>query len=70
VAGKQQYSASGDYSELPAHQRHDAARKDAQAWFDHLGKGGSFKEFSVADVCAKHGKHWRRWCFNWVKPRL
>ncbi len=56
-AGKQVYKALGDFAELPDHQRYDAASKAAQAWFKHLGKGGSSKALTLADACNKYVEH-------------
>ena len=41
----------------PDHQRYDAALKAAQAWFEHLGKGGSSKNTSVVDACNNYVAH-------------
>jgi len=38
---RQRYESLGDFSALPEHQRFDAASKATQAWFDHLGRGGT-----------------------------
>lgn len=59
-AAKQVYKALGDFSELPDHQRYDAAKKAAQAWFDHLGKGGSSKPVTVSEACGKYAEHLRQ----------
>ncbi len=59
TTGKQVYKPLGDFSELPDHQRHDAAQKAAQTWFKHLGKGGSADVVTVADACEKYVSHLR-----------
>ena len=56
---KQVYKALGDFSELPDNQRHDTARKAAQAWFEHLGKGGSAEAVTVKGACIKYVEHLR-----------
>lgn len=57
VGGKQAYKALGEFSHLPAHQRHDSAKKAADAWFEHLGKGGSTEATTVAKACANYVEH-------------
>ena len=59
ASGKQVYKALGEFSELPDHQRHDAAKKAAVAWFDHLGKGGSAQVVTVGDACKNYVDHLR-----------
>jgi integrase len=56
---KQRYEALGDFSTLPDHQRFDAASKAAQAWFEHLGRGGSTDSLTVADACSRYVTHLR-----------
>ena len=57
ATGKQLYKALGELKDLPDHQRFDAAQKAAQAWFEHLGRGGSARGHTVADVCDKYVQH-------------
>jgi integrase len=57
--GKQVYKPLGAFSELPDHQRHDAAQKAAQDWFEHLGKGGSTQVVTVRDACTRYVEHLR-----------
>ena len=57
ATGKQLYKALGELKELPDHQRFDAAQKAAQAWFEHLGRGGSARVTTVGDVCDKYVQH-------------
>ena len=54
---KQQFKALGDYSLLSGKDRHGAALKDAQAWFEHLGKGGSAKAMTVRGACDSYVEH-------------
>ena len=56
---KQRYDSLGDFSALPDHQRFDAASKAAQAWFEHLGRGGTAGGATVAHACARYVKHLR-----------
>jgi integrase len=57
--GKQVYKPLGDFADLPDHQRYDAAQSAAQAWFKHLGRGGSAEALTVADACSKYVEHVR-----------
>jgi integrase len=58
-SGNESYSSLGDLSELPDHLRFDAAQKAAQAWFEHLDRGGATGSHTVADVCSKYVRHLR-----------
>jgi integrase len=44
----------GDFVELEERQRFDAARTAAEAWFDHLKKGGSSERVTVSEACAAY----------------
>lgn len=59
TTGKKIYQAVGDFTELPDHQRFDAAKKAAQAWFERLGKGGAAETLTVAQVCKRYVDHLR-----------
>ena len=54
ATGKQAYKALGEFADMPEHQRFDAARKDAAAWFDHLGKGGATSQTTVGAACVRY----------------
>jgi len=56
-SGKQLRKPLGDFSTLPDHQRADAALKAAQAWFDHLDKGGSTIVTTVRAACSRYVEH-------------
>lgn len=58
-SGKQQHRALGDFGELPAHARFDAAAKAAREWFEHLGRGGTTKTVTVEQACAAYVQHLR-----------
>lgn len=58
-SGKETYKALGEFPDLPDHLRFDAAQKAAQAWFEHLGRGGSSTVSTVADACDRYVKHLR-----------
>ncbi len=53
-SGKENYKALGDLSALPDHLRFDAAQKAAQAWFEHLGHGGTTQVATVSDACSRY----------------
>ncbi|AMO21679.1 tyrosine-type recombinase/integrase [Ramlibacter solisilvae] len=57
--GKQVYKPLGSFSELPEHQRYDAALKAAMEWFEHLGRGGSAHAATVRDACDRYVEHVR-----------
>lgn len=57
--GKQSYQSLGDFSELPDHQRFDAASKAAAVWFEHLGKGGRTGATTVTDAGKSYINHLR-----------
>lgn len=52
--GKQRYKALGDFSDHPAHQRFDLATKAAHEWFEHLARGGSAEDLTVAAACREY----------------
>ena len=51
---KQTRQSLGSLDNHPAHQRFDEARKLAEAWFSHLGRGGAVKATTVKDACSKY----------------
>jgi integrase len=51
---QQSQKALGEFPELPANERFDAAVKAAREWFDHLGRGGQRSRATVRDVCARY----------------
>ncbi len=51
---KQTRQSYGKLDHLPPHQQFDAARKMAEAWFEHLGRGGSTKVITVRTACEKY----------------
>ncbi len=51
---KQTRQSLGALDQYPAHQRFDEAKKLAEAWFSHLGRGGSVKAITVKGACAKY----------------
>lgn len=57
--GKQTRQSLGSLDNLPAHQRFDAAKKLAESWFEHLGRGGSTKVINVKTACENYVNHLR-----------
>jgi site-specific recombinase XerD len=78
--GKQHKRSFGEYAEMPPSQRYDAAKRAAEQWFTHLGKGGNAETVTVRTACERYVKHvradrgdkpaddldmrFRRWVFN------
>lgn len=56
---KQVRRSLGTFSTLPEHQRYDAAKKAAEAWFQHLGHGGAADSMSVREACVRYVAHLR-----------
>lgn len=57
--GRQVVHSLGGFDELPASDRFDAAKKAAEAWFEHKGRGGSSKPKTVREVCEDYVAHLR-----------
>ena len=57
--GKRDKRSLGEFGELPAAQRYDAAKRAAEQWFAHLGKGGTAKAVTVKVACEGYVKHVR-----------
>jgi site-specific recombinase XerD len=51
TTGKQHAHPLGGFSELPDHERYDAAMKSALEWFKHRGAGGAVEAITVGDAC-------------------
>lgn len=49
----------GDFADLPASQRYDAAKKAAEEWFAHLGRGGTAEAVTVKTACTNYVQHVR-----------
>ncbi len=54
---KKSQKSLGGFSHLPNNQRFDAAKREAEAWFLHLGKGGNTSAKTVQDACNNYVKH-------------
>jgi integrase len=57
--GKQQKRSFGEYAEMPPSQRYDTAKRAAEQWFAHLGKGGTAESVTVRTACERYVKHVR-----------
>lgn len=53
-SSKQTRQSLGGLDHLPAHQRFDVAKKQAEAWFEHLGRGGTTKAITVKTACENY----------------
>jgi len=58
-AGKQIVNSLGRFETLPPSERHDAAKRAAEAWFDHLDKGGSADDHTLRQACKGYVEHLR-----------
>ncbi len=56
---RQGVKSLGAFDELPASQRFDAARKAAEVWFGHLGRGGQSAPTTVKAACLAYVTHVR-----------
>jgi integrase len=52
--GKQQLHSLGKFDHLPSNEQFDAAKRAAEAWFDHMGGGGSGKSVTVKQACEEY----------------
>ena len=59
TTGKKPTHPLGEFAELPDNQRYPAAKVAAEAWFEHLGKGGSAEAMTVKAACKAYVKHVR-----------
>jgi site-specific recombinase XerD len=59
AAGKQIKRSLGAFDDLPANKRFDAAKKAAEEWFDHLGRGGTAETITVRKACENYVDHVR-----------
>jgi integrase len=58
-AGKQHKRSLGEFGEVAPSQRYDAAKRTAEEWFVHLGRGGSAQPSTVRRSCEKYVNHVR-----------
>lgn len=59
ATGKKPTHPLGEFAELPNSQRFGAAKAAAEAWFRHLGKGGSATATTIKVVCHRYVEHLR-----------
>lgn len=59
VQSKKPMKTLGDFSDIPKGERFNAARKAAEEWFTHLGRGGKTGKFTVSDICTEYVEHVR-----------
>ena len=57
--GVREKRSLGSFEHLPASQRHDAAKRAASEWFEHLGMGGAPEELTVRLACERYVEHVR-----------
>lgn len=58
-SGRQRKRSLGDFGHIPASDRYDAAKKEAESWFRHLGQGGSVEVVTVRKACENYVAHLR-----------
>jgi integrase len=52
--GKQKLHSLGKLEKIPPGERFDAAMREAEIWFKHMGSGGSGEVITVADACDEY----------------
>lgn len=57
--GKRDKRSLGEFEDKVPSQRYDEAKRTAEAWFSHLGKGGSSETMTVSGACKRYVKHVR-----------
>lgn len=59
TTGRRDKRSLGDFGELTPSQRYDAAKRAAETWFAHLGRGGTAEAVTVKAACENYVKHVR-----------
>ena len=59
IRNEQKHQPLGDFSEWPQAERFDQAKRAAEAWFEHLGKGGTTGSYTIQAVCDAYLTHLR-----------
>lgn len=54
---KKTMKSLGGFEQLPPSQRFDAAKRDAETWFEHIGKGGVSSPKTIRDACNHYVEH-------------
>jgi site-specific recombinase XerD len=57
---KQTRRTLGGLENITPNLQFNAAKKAAEAWFDHLGKGGNIETATIKEACQQYVKHVRR----------
>ncbi|MDR7267799.1 site-specific recombinase XerD [Pelomonas saccharophila] len=55
--GERPKQALGEFSDRPPSERFSAAKEAADAWFSHLGRGGSSEIVTVKAACSNYADH-------------
>lgn len=58
-SNKKFHQSLGAFTHLPNNQKFDAAKHEAETWFEHIGKGGISKAKTVSDACRHYETHIR-----------
>lgn len=58
-SGRRDKRSLGDFAEVAGAVRYDAAKRAAEEWFAHLGKGGTAEAVTVQAACENYVKHVR-----------
>lgn len=58
-SGRRGKRSLGDFAEVAGAVRYDAAKRAAEEWFSHLGKGGTAESVTVRAACENYVKHVR-----------
>lgn len=51
---QQRLHSLGKFDKIPPNERFDAATREAEVWFTHMGSGGSGDAITVADACREY----------------
>lgn len=57
LSGQQRRQPLGDFSEYPPSERFDLAKKAAEDWFAHIGKGGALGTYTITSACDAYVDH-------------
>lgn len=57
ITEKQNHQPLGDFSEYPPSERFDLAKKAAEEWFTHIGKGGVIGSYTITSACESYVNH-------------
>ena len=57
ATSRNSFHSLGDFGDLPASDRFNAASDAAREWFDHIGRGGTAKVITVGEACRRYVEH-------------